>query len=203
MNTMRSTWPSAVAGFVLIGGGGLLMNYGTEAPSVGTKAASANQAVVMVDKLNQFIAHIGGASAEQSNSSGNTTNSSTTRFVIAFPGAVLDKQTGLVWEEVPDATPRSWTDAIRYCVNKTVCGTIGWRLPSTEELKNVQDPSTAPPFVPAGSFMSVQPTTYWSASKASISLSFVHLVDDRVSGGNTPNMFPAWCVRGGVNSEQY
>jgi hypothetical protein len=51
-----------------------------------------------------------------------------------------------------------------------------------------------------------QSTTYWSVStsaKAPIGVSFVHFVDDRVSGGIKLDIFPAWCVRGGVNTEQY
>lgn len=204
MNTMRSIWPSAVAGFVLIGGG-LLMNYGTEVPSAGRQAAVADQSPVMMAKLNQIIGDIGSIHVSTAAPPGNTDHSSASRFVVAFPGAVLDRRTGLVWEESPDAIPRTWTDATRYCVDKTVGGTIGWRLPSREELKSLQDPSMAPPFLLVGIFAGVQ-FTYWSAStaaKAPVGVSFVHLVDDRVSGGDTSYTFPAWCVRGGVNTEQY
>lgn len=202
MSTMRSTWPGALAGLVLIGGG-LLLNYGSEVPSTGAQAASANQLTVMVNKLNQIIAPVGDYSTEQFHSTVDTNNSSASRFVIAFPGAVLDKQTGLVWEETPDATPRTWTEATRYCIDKTVGGTIGWRLPSAAELKGVQDALMAPQFVQASVFPHVRSTIYWSASQAPIGVLFVHLVDDRVSGGDTSNTFPAWCVRGGVNTEQY
>jgi hypothetical protein len=205
MNTMKSTWPSAVAGAVLIGGG-LLMNYGTEVPSAGVQAVSANQLTVMINKLNQIVAPVGKSSTKQLQSTVDTGNSPASRFVVAFPGAVLDKHTGLVWEEMPDTTLRTWADATRYCVTKTVGGTIGWRLPSMEELKSVQDPSMTPPFVPATVFPNVQSTTYWSVStsaKAPIGVSFVHVVNDRVSGGMKSDLFPAWCVRGGVNTAQY
>lgn len=205
MDTMRSIWPSAVAGFVLIGCG-LLMNYGTEVPSAGRQAAVADQSPVMMAKLNQIIGDIGSIHVSTAAPPGNTDHSSASRFVVAFPGAVLDRRTGLVWEESPDAIPRTWTDATRYCVDKTVGGTIGWRLPSREELKGLQDLSMAPPFVPAGVFADVRSTTYWSAStaaKAPVGVSFVHLVDDRVSGDMKSDLLPAWCVRGGVNTEQY
>ena len=205
MNTIRSTWPGAVAGLVLIGGG-LLMTYGTEVPSTDAQAVSANQLTVMINKLDQIIAPVEESSAEPFHPAVGTDNSSASRFVVAFPGAVLDKHTGLVWEEMPDTTLRTWADATRYCVTKTVGGTIGWRLPSMEELKSVQDLSMAAPFVPVGIFTGVQLTTYWSVStsaKAPIGVSFVHVVDDRVSGGMKSDLFSAWCVRGGVNTEQY
>ncbi|MBX3301365.1 MAG: DUF1566 domain-containing protein [Nitrospira sp.] len=203
MNTIQRIWPGAVVGIVLIGGG-LLMSYETEVPSAGLQAALVHQPPVLSSNPSQIIADIGSGSGQASNSSsqGDTDNSSASRFVVAFPGAVLDKHTGLVWEETPDATPRTWADATRYCVTKTVGGTIGWRLPSVAELKSLQDLSMAPPFVPASVFSDVESTSYWSAG-APTGVSFVHLVDDRVSSGNTSHTFPAWCVRGGVNTEQY
>lgn len=201
MHAIRSTWPGAVAGVVLIGAG-LSMNYGTEVFSMGAQGASTT---VMIDKLNQIIAPVEGASPKRSHPAVDLNNSSAARFVIAFPGAVLDKQTGLVWEEAPDVTPKTWTDAARSCVDKAVSGTIGWRLPSMSELKSVQDLSMAPPFIPANVFPDVRSTTYWSSTftEAPIGASFVHLVDGREIDGNTPHTFPAWCVRGGVNTEQF
>ncbi|UVT14342.1 MAG: DUF1566 domain-containing protein [Nitrospira sp.] len=192
MNTMRYTWPGAVVGVVLVGGG-LLMNYGTEVASVNTQAVLANQLTVMVNKVSHIIAPVGGASIKRSYPAEDVTNSSAPRFVAAFPGAVLDKHTGLVWEETPDATLRTWTDATRYCASKTVGGTIGWRLPSMVELKSVQDQPMASPSVSASLLSGLQPTSFWSTSIPA---------KDPI-GGNNSFTLPAWCVRGGVNSEQY
>jgi len=172
MHTMKSTWPGAVACAVLIGSA-LLLNYGTEVFSTRAQAASTNQLMVMIDKLHQIRSAIGAPSAEPFLPAIDAGHSSATRFVIAFPGAVLDKHTGLAWEETPDATPRTKTDAIRYCIDKTVGGTIGWRLPSTVELKSVRETSIAPTFAKA-------------------------LIGDSAS-----YIFPAWCVRGGMNTEQF
>lgn len=50
------------------------------------------------------------------------------RFVIlpAFNNeAVLDKNTGLVWERVPDTSDIVWTIATYTCFNKNVGGTRG------------------------------------------------------------------------------
>jgi hypothetical protein len=178
------------------------MNYGSEVPSMGAQAASANQLTMMITKLNLFVAPVGGPPVEPFHYAMDTDNLSAARFFIAFPGAVLDKQTGLVWEETPDSTLRTWTDATRYCLDKAVGGTIGWRLPSMEELKSMQDPTIASPFVSKRAFSDAQPTIYWSA-KAPIGTSFVHLVDDRLNDDMKPNILPAWCVRGGVNTEQF
>ncbi|HSL06219.1 MAG TPA: DUF1566 domain-containing protein [Nitrospiraceae bacterium] len=95
-----------------------------------------------------------------------THNPSATRFTTVFSGAVLDKNTGLVWEQAPDAINTiPWDPATFFCVNKNVGGTVGWRLPSVAELKSVQDglPGAVAPFVPA-IFTGVQSDEYWSAT---------------------------------------
>jgi len=90
------------------------------------------------------------------------------RFVVlaAFNSeAVLDKNTGLAWEQAPDAKTSCWGVATGYCFNKNVGGTVGWRLPSAVELKSVQDPSLPAPFVPVSVFTGVQSAAgYWSAT---------------------------------------
>jgi hypothetical protein len=75
------------------------------------------------------------------------------RFVIlsAFANdAVLDKQTGLVWEKYPQATSTRWTVAHRTCIEKSVGGQKGWRLPSLEELASLVDPSPPGLALPPG-----------------------------------------------------
>lgn len=70
------------------------------------------------------------------------------RFIIlkAFTSdAVLDKNTGLVWEMSPQMADAKWNIARFTCINKTVGGQKGWRLPSVPELTSLIDPSVAPP----------------------------------------------------------
>lgn len=113
--------------------------------------------------------------------------------------AVLDKNTGLVWEQAPDATLRNWATAILYCVNKNVGGTVGWRLPSVVELKSVQDPTLPPPFVPASIFTGVESASYWSAtSQASDPPGswVVHFGEVGANGVSRIRTLFAWCVRG-------
>lgn len=76
------------------------------------------------------------------------------RFVVLsnFAGnAVLDRETGLVWWRSPDASPGDHLSAQRACVESTVGGRRGWRLPTAGERGSPFDPAaTTPPFLPAG-----------------------------------------------------
>lgn len=135
---------------------------------------------------------------------------STSRFtaLAAFGGAaVRDNNTGLVWEHAPDTTLFNHTSATIHCANKTVGGTVGWRLPSVIELKSVQDPSLPAPFVPASVFTGVQSAIYWSATTFAYDPTnawFVFFFGDSVVGPDTktePRY--AWCVRGPMQESVY
>ena len=167
----RSRWLSGLGAAVLIGGL-VVANYGggvTPAGAVPPASNPGNPFQAILEKLDEILAAIGGLGGGGGNDGNHTlrwdtNNPSASRFVTAFPGAVLDKNTGLVWEQAPDATPRTWASATIFCVAKTVGGTVGWRLPSVVELKSVQDPSLPAPFVPASVFTNVLAATYWSAT---------------------------------------
>lgn len=74
------------------------------------------------------------------------------RVLSAFNGqAVLDRETGLVWERTPDEAPRTWYEAMGDCRSKNVGERLGWRLPAIEELASLVDPmQTQAPFLPTG-----------------------------------------------------
>lgn len=115
---------------------------------------------------------------------------------------MLDKNTGLVWEQAPAATTHTWSDARSLCINKNVGGTVGWRLPSVVELKSVQDPSLPAPFVPAGVFTNVQSASYWSATSNADNPTnawFVNFFYGVVFTFFKTNGGHAWCVHGGHN----
>ena len=123
MNSRSSRWVSAI-GAVLVGGGLVMASYGSGV----TPAAAAlpannpgNPFQAILDKLEQVLGAItGGAGAGNHTLRWDTNNPSASRFTTAFTGAVLDKNTGLVWEQAPDATTRLWATARSYCVSKTV-----------------------------------------------------------------------------------
>jgi len=87
------------------------------------------------------------------------------RFELVFDGkAVLDKQTGLIWERSPDTTKMHWSSARGYCSDKEVGGRKGWRLPTIEELLSLVDTNESNPALPSGHpFTNVQSRFYCSS----------------------------------------
>ena len=90
------------------------------------------------------------------------------RLLAGFNNAaVLDRETGLVWERSPDTGTRDWLVAHRFCVDRAVGNRTrkGWRLPTVQEIVSLVDPTRNAPSLPAGHpFVNVHPDFYWSAT---------------------------------------
>jgi len=168
----------------------------------------------ILDKLDQVLAAITGAAGQDNHTlRWDTNNPSASRFTTAFLGAVLDKNTGLAWEQAPDATPagHTWVGATSHCLTRNVGGTVGWRLPSVVELKSAQDPTLSAPFVPASAFTiggnpGVQSAIYWSATTDAENPAFawnVHFGLGLVGASNKAVSGHAWCVRGPMQESVY
>ena len=160
MKSSRNRWIRGVGAVVLVGG--LLVTSIVVADDDNGKGK--NPFTQILAKLDQILSKLNGSDNGNHTLRWDTNHPSATRFTTAFTGAVLDKNTGLVWEQAPDATGRSWRDAVGYCISKNINGTRGWRLPSVPELTSLIDPSLPPPFVPASVFTGVQSANYWSAT---------------------------------------
>jgi len=130
------------------------------------------------------------------------------RFVIlpAFNSeAVLDKETGLVWEKSPQPMSAKWSVARRTCTEKKVGGQKGWRLPSLQELASLVDPSIAPPgptLPPGHPFLAVQSAVYWSETRVDEDARGSWGVHFGLGGGatfiNWAHSVQFWCVRDGM-----
>jgi len=173
------------------------------------------------DKLDQILAATksGSGGGENTKSGGAEDNhtprwdqalTAAQRFVIlmAFNSdAVLDKETGLVWERSPQTTAVSSSNVRLTCANKAVGGRKGWRLPSLPELASLVDPSVASPGPTLSSghpFLNVQSTNYWSASAHAENPALMWGVgfgNGAVLGLSKAFDQRAWCVRGGMNAE--
>ena len=53
--------------------------------------------------------------------------------------AVLDKETGLVWEKYPMNTYGNWYEMKFWCVHSHTGGRDGWRLPTIYELSSLSE----------------------------------------------------------------
>jgi hypothetical protein len=117
--------------------------------------------------------------------------------------AVLDRETGLVWERSPAATNETWTSARNTCASKNIASRRGWRQASIVELMSLWDPSE---LVPTSVFIGVQSAFYWTATSDAANtnngwrVNFGFGVAE--SNPKTDTGF-AWCVRGPMNESLY
>ena len=135
------------------------------------------------------------------------------RFVIlpAFNGeAVLDKETGLLWEKSPQTTTARWSAARRICTEKSIGGQTGWRLPSLPELRSLVDPSVTPPgptLPPGHPFLTVQSAVYWSETRVGDNPSGAWAVHFGLGGGsvfiNWAHGVQVWCVHGDMKTDPH
>jgi hypothetical protein len=121
--------------------------------------------------------------------------------------AVLDRETGLVWEQAPSTALQHWYSAIRYCQQTQIAGRYGWRSPSVEELRSLLDETG---LLPAGVFNVQTSEYYWSASVDPASNNFGPVIRfDTVGGGFAASLrtdfvqLHAWCVRGVNAGSEY
>lgn len=122
--------------------------------------------------------------------------------------AVLDRETGLVWEMQPDVPVLTWADALGHCLHRKTGGRLGWRLPSAQELGSLL---VYDPFVnrfglefSLSWLAAPEDFPYWSATIdpyspdiAAIALQIganAGLASGLVRSGANGR---AWCVRGG------
>ena len=116
--------------------------------------------------------------------------------------AVLDRETGLVWEKVPStARFTNWMGASSHCLELTIGGRRGWRLPTIQDLLSLSDQTQTNPALPSGHPFTVESAIYWSATSNALNTNNAWLVF-LSSGfvdffGKTSGPFLAWCVRGG------
>lgn len=138
-----------------------------------------------------------------------------TRFVVLTDWgnqAVLDRETGLVWEKdlEPDRSP--WKDLRLICANKTIGGRKGWRLPSVSEFLSLEEPDNGPnfdslpvghPFTGVGRFLE---SIFWTATTDSENPNrawAISIADGEVFLADKVGTTQSWCVRGGMNADRY
>jgi hypothetical protein len=130
-----------------------------------------------------------------------------TRFIVLSnfdSGAVLDRETGLVWQRTPLAFQVSWNDAQHLCDRVATGGRRGWRLPTFYELSSLLDPTQFRPALPLNhpfqDLVQTEPDSYWTTTLDPSTPDFALAVE--ISSG-VRLAYPkfalvyVWCVRGG------
>lgn len=119
--------------------------------------------------------------------------------------AVLDRETGLIWQQTVGAGVMPHENAVEGCLLAVTGGRKGWRLPSVSELNSLVDATTSN--LPAGHpFGGSINGTMWSSTPKSR-----EAADDGKYFSVSPSLggagvFPSnwnyskWCVRGGGES---
>ena len=131
------------------------------------------------------------------------------RFRCVMGGAaVLDLETGLVWQQTPNTTPIAGGigQAQTNCVAAAnTGGRNGWRLPTASELYSLRDESIPDGQValPAGHpFNAAAADVFWTSDPWLSNTDAFMVVDFLVTGGSQllardrNESFPVWCVRG-------
>ena len=127
--------------------------------------------------------------------------------------AVLDRETGLVWERAPETqVPRQWFNAASACLAKNVGKRKGWRLPSVAELMSLINPSeSVPPNIHVGHPFQIHSGvhSYWSATSVETAGGFamawivIFSEGGRTQPQNKSFEGDSWCVHGGSHGHAY
>jgi hypothetical protein len=124
------------------------------------------------------------------------------KVLAAFDGAaVLDKETGLVWERVPVDGIADWANAVADCPYTAIGGRLGWRLPRIEELTSVLGTNAQPP---TGHPFTLPQGQYWSATTPPTNtgpdgaVAYSVLFGSGVNPASKTVPLGRWCVRGGA-----
>ncbi|MGA6826179.1 DUF1566 domain-containing protein [Nitrospira sp. NS4] len=126
-----------------------------------------------------------------------------TRFIVLSnfnSEAVLDRETGLLWERSPSGTT-SWSEAFTVCAQREVGGRKGWHLPMIEQLSSLVDSSGINGLPVGNPFQNITMNDYLSATTVAFNQDAAWVVEfsnkGHVSAEIKVNGGAVWCVRGG------
>jgi hypothetical protein len=121
------------------------------------------------------------------------------RFELVTDEAILDKETGLLWERRPSGNGLPWESARAACAEKIIAAQKKWRLPSLSELRSLVDDSQANPALPAQHpFEGVLNFGFWTKSEYSANVDqawMISLGDATESPQTKDRRGLAWCIR--------
>ncbi len=125
--------------------------------------------------------------------------------------AVLDKETGLVWERTPEPAGGSWPFIDDECFSHFTGGRLGWRPPTIEEVLSLMDPlQNLTGKLPVGHPFDlgesrITPRQFWTMTSAAVqppNNDFAYVANFEPGGSlfadiKISELHRFWCVRGG------
>ncbi len=120
-------------------------------------------------------------------SNGDIDGCNSTRFACVMSGeAVLDGETGLVWQRDAATTSATWAEAVHDCYTALIGGRYGWRLPTWPELMSLSSSTVS--FTSPSPFTNVGPggpgqSYYWSATADPYSSTSAYIIAWGFGGG--------------------
>lgn len=175
---------------------GILTAVGIGAVSIG------DNGIVFPDQSLQSRAALGPWSQQLDSTDGQQDGCNSSRFkCVLNDEAVLDMETGLVWERTPATELNTWVPALDLCLRSETGGRKGWRSPTISEAQSLVDPDRlAPALPPDHPFLDVTLTDYWTSTTDYVASSSAFRLN--VSSGGAgfsakSSALGSWCVRGG------
>lgn len=128
----------------------------------------------------------------------------TERFdcVLLDDTAVLDRETGLVWEREWHPTSLVWSDAVRACHDRNTGDRSGWRLPTVAEMLSLLDGDSADGLPEGHPFdLGLPEDVFWTSTRDVTSPDVRAMIVDVGDATVTDELFENapykfWCVRG-------
>ncbi len=114
--------------------------------------------------------------------------------VVTYP-AVLDEETGLVWQRSPSTATQTWATAAYICQAASTGGRGGWRVPTQAELGSLIGGSAG--ILPSGHPFTNISGLYWSSTEALSPAGSAYALGQGSWGAlDKTSEQHLWCVRG-------
>lgn len=88
-------------------------------------------------------------------------------------GTITDTATSLVWQGVPENTKMNWQEAVQYCEELTIGNYSNWRLPESDELKELWSPNSGNNSCAIDPLFDCSPGYYMSNTRCGIGITDV------------------------------
>ena len=112
-------------------------------------------------------------------------------------GAVLDNETGLVWQATVSSALVNWSTAVSNCTNAESGAHLGWRLPTAAELGSILIPGVGATAAP----VNLMAGPYWTSDRTATDATRMVTMDSSTGKVSSESLGAsattrAWCVRG-------